>query len=37
VILEWPAARRVAFATAAVLLMLASGNIVQEPFIYFQF
>jgi alginate O-acetyltransferase complex protein AlgI len=37
VILEWPAVRRVAFAAAAVLLMLASGNIVQAPFIYFQF
>ena len=37
VILEWPTIRRVAFATAGVLLILASGNIGQEPFIYFQF
>ena len=37
VVLEWPTARRAAFATAGVLLILASGNIGQEAFIYFQF
>jgi len=36
-VLEWPFAARVAAATAACLVLLASGQMTHEPFIYFQF
>jgi len=36
-VLEWPFAGRVAAATAACLVLLASGQMKHEPFIYFQF
>jgi hypothetical protein len=35
--LSWQLAPRAAFATAGLLLVLLSGNVGQEPFIYFQF
>ena len=36
-VLEWPFGARVAAATAACLVLLVSGQMKHEPFIYFQF
>jgi len=36
-LIEWPVLPRAAFVAAGLLLLLFSGNLGNEPFIYFQF
>jgi hypothetical protein len=36
-LIRWRVAPRAAFVTAGLLLLLFSGNLGHEPFIYFQF